>query len=132
MTESTVNREYYSISFEPARRFMRVTRRGLWTIGVFRQYERELRSMLHLVQLRDREFLGLVDLREQGVQTREVAQCFEALIAQDPLQPVRVAVLTTKALSKLQVERVGRTTQKVFTSELEALSWLFCSDDETR
>lgn len=131
MTNTNIEREHYSILFEPTRRLVRITRRGLWTVEIFGQYDGELRSLLELVQLRTREFLGLIDIRDQGVQTREVAQRFEKLIAEDLLQPVRVAVLTTKALAKLQAERVGRTTQRVFTSENEALDWLFGGADET-
>lgn len=126
-----VDREHYSIDFDPARHFVKVVRRGFWTVAVFDEYVRELRSILELVQIRQKDFVGLIDIRDQGVQTAEVAQCFQRLIADDSIQPVRVAVLTTKALSKLQAERVGRTTQRVFTTEKEALAWLFPKEPDT-
>ncbi len=129
MTTPDVRHERYTIGFEPDLRLVTVARRGLWTVETFESYERDLRRILAGVQAMSRDFLGLIDLRAQTVQTREVAERFRGLIAEDRLQPVRVAVVTMGALAKLQAGRVGRTTQRVFTDKESARAWLLDPSD---
>ena len=116
--------DHYSIVVDHVLNLLHITRRGHWTIGIFDEYEQELRKQLpHLMRNPD-GYVSLVDVREQPIQSQDVASRFERLVADNTIAPAKVAIIATQALARLQARRLSRANQQIFTSEEEARLWL--------
>ena len=77
---------------------------------------------------------ALIDLRQHGVQPREVTERIQRWISLDLSEGARHAVLLSEsALHRMQAQRVGSTLGAAFFSdEAEALAWLSQRSDLAR
>lgn len=114
----------YEITFDVARKLLRLALIGHWNRDVIEQFDRDRTATLESLGWSTGSYDCLVDLRQQGVQSREVAERGGEISAVGSHLPRRTAVIASGMLAKLQVERVTGENERVFTSEEEAMAWL--------
>ena len=122
----------FTITPVPARKMLRVTMRGHWTVDAVDRYRNAIVAAVRALVAtgcRQDQMVVLVDTREQGPQSQDVIAHYKQVLGGEGSAPRRLATLTTSALFRRQVERIGIGNQRIFTDEAEALAWLL-SDTE--
>lgn len=122
----------YSIDVNPRQQLLEVRLSGQWTVATVASYRLDVDAALARMQAqggRPGEYLLLVDMREQGVQSREVAAAYQAFISDYAwVGRRRATIVSGSALHELQVKRVAKeldVENAFFRTEEEALGWLF-------
>lgn len=119
----------FRISADPTTQLVRLWLAGQWDEATLAAYRRELGAAMRDFECqggRPGEYLLLIDLREQGVQPKDVAAGHQAIIAEHaPLARRRALVMSESALHAMQVRRISPSAEvNMFRSEDEALVWL--------
>lgn len=120
----------YTIAVDASRGLIRATLRGMWDLGVLAGYTAELQATFARLSASvppGQPLELLIDLRQHGVQPREVGEAIQAELARaDVAAAARTAVLVSpSALHRLQAQRLGsHLAASFFADEAEALAWL--------
>lgn len=119
----------YTIDTDPATQLIRLRLAGQWDETTLAAYRRDLAAAMRAFAAgggRRGEYRLLVDLREQGVQPKEIAAGQQAIIADySPLARRRALVMSPSALHAMQVRRISPEPDvHIFPSEEDALAWL--------
>lgn len=116
----------YTITVDKGRRRLRLKMTGQWNITTVERFERDLEKTLKQNGWGRGDYDCMVDLREQGVQSPEVAERGGRVTASERARAPRYsAMIVDGALKRLQIGRVVTGyDRKFFTSEEEALAWL--------
>jgi hypothetical protein len=119
----------YEIRLDKPLKYAHIVVHDFWDDDSMTRYERDVRrTYLELKQLGGTTKL-LVDHRGSPVQAAKYAERAVRMVARlSHLRPERVAILVTEMLVKIQVARAlapDRATREIFTSEDEAMAWLF-------
>lgn len=120
----------FTIAYDEARNFVRVTGTGTWNPIALAQFALEARriEVHHLVGRRDVKVLG--DARMMGPQMDAVAQLCRGIVTRLLAKPgLRVALIAESMLLRLQLERTyAGLAVGIFTTEAEALAYLDVTD----
>ena len=121
----------YTVCVDRPRLLIRATLHGLWQLGTLERFRREMeRALAELATTGatpDR-FRLLVDLRDHGVQPREVAQAIQAQLTHHASAGPHAILVSQSALHKMQVQRMGATLNAAyFADEAAALAWLLAA-----
>ena len=121
--------EPFTIETDRTSNMIRLTLRGLWDLPTVERYvaaAREALSALTRDGIPPSEIGLLVDLRQQGIQPREVTERIQAALKEGPSRGSRHAVLVSSStLHRLQAQRVGVLLgASFFDDEAAALAWL--------
>ena len=116
----------YDIRFDPDRRLFRLTLSGFWTMATVIRFAAELLVRTTAARARHGRFAMFSDSSEFPVQSTQVAQHFERMMARGIATNVGpMAILVASQLNKLQAERVfGTDRVRVFTDRALAEAWL--------
>ena len=119
----------YTIHTDPRRQLVHLRLAGQWDQTTLADYRRDLATAMHALSARGGkpgDYLILIDLRAQGVQTKEVAAEHQAIIVEYvPLARRRAVVMSESALHAMQVRRISPTANvNIFHADDEALDWL--------
>ena len=119
----------YRIDVDPQRQLVHLRLLGQWDRPTLTAYRQELRNAMQTFAAqgaRPGEYLLLIDVREHGVQPKEVAAEHQEIIAEYiPLARRRALVMSASALHALQVRRISPTPDvDMFRTDEEALAWL--------
>ncbi|WP_293884058.1 hypothetical protein [Sphingomonas sp.] len=119
----------YKIEVDTKNRLVRLTLTGFWDRATFDRYTEEIEGLAQEARRAGRarlDYRVLVDLRNHGVQSREVATSIEAGMIHNASPLQRHAVLiSNSALHRSQVQRLGASTDtRLFENEEDALAWL--------
>jgi hypothetical protein len=116
----------YSIEVDRERRMLRIRFVGVWTITSMDEFAQARRRTLTEEGWGKGDYVCLVDLREHGVQPRDVADHgIKSNVGAAVNAPRKTALVVSSMLKKLQVARaLTRGDEQVFMSEEEALRWL--------
>lgn len=120
----------YKIEVDAPRNHLRLTCSGFMDFDMLASLQRELDAaftQLATAGGQPGSHLTLIDLRDQGVQSLEIATRLQAIAARFTPLSRRVALLMPDSvLYKLQIKRgVSGDTHLYFHDEQEALRWLF-------
>jgi hypothetical protein len=120
----------FTISYDEARNFVRVTGTGTWNPIALAQFAIEARriEVHHLVGRRDVRILG--DTRMMTVQPDAVAQLCRGIVTRLLAKPgLRIALIVEAALLKLQLERTyAGLAVGIVASQAEAFAYLDIAD----
>lgn len=124
----------YLIETDPRKNHIRLTFSGLMDHTTVDGFENEMAVAIARMPLKDGQpgdCLLLSDIRDSGVQSREISERLQAIMARYGTRTRRIAMLMSgSALEMMQARRVaGRDGTAFFKSEDAALAWLF--DDGT-
>lgn len=124
----------YLIETNPRRNSMRLTFAGYLDHATLDRFEQEMAVAFARMPARNGrrgDCLFLADLRESGVQSRDISERLQAIIAHyGPLIRRIAMLLSGSALEMMQAKRVaGQDGKAFFVSEDDASAWLF--DDRT-
>lgn len=119
----------YVIRVDVQRRLVTLKLLGFWTVETYDEYTRALKTLAVKGKAAGRsleEYRVLVDLREHGLQSKEVAACIEQGLADGATRRHPHAVLVSpSALHKAQAQRIGaHIAPGFFTDEAVAMQWL--------
>jgi hypothetical protein len=125
----------FEIRLDKPQRFAHIVVHGFWNDEWMTRYESDVRrTYLELKQLGGTTKL-LVDHRGCPVQAAKYVERAKRMIARlQHLRPERVAILVSDTLVKMQMTRAlapGRDTRVIFTSEDEAMAWLFGEETDS-
>jgi hypothetical protein len=116
----------FTIAFDEARNFVRVTGTGTWNPIQLAQFALEARriEVHHLVGRRDVRILG--DARLMSPQPDAVAQLCRGIATRLLAKPgLRIALIAESVLLKLQLERTyAGLAVGIFATEADALAYL--------
>ena len=120
----------YLIETDPRRSYMRLTFSGLMDHGTVDRFEDEITAAIARMPSKDGrpgDCLFLSDVRDAGVQSRDISERLQAIMARyGPLTRRTALLVSGSALEMMQVRRVaGMDGTAFFKSEGEALAWLF-------
>ncbi|MET0377306.1 MAG: hypothetical protein ABW128_23985 [Rhizorhabdus sp.] len=126
----TMTERQYSVDYDPGKRIIRLALVGQWDVETLHAYEQAITDTIAPLGGAGglRKDLGfLVDKRNQGVQSKIVAEGLGAMIlgGKDLKLPCAI-LLSLSALQKLQQQRVTASLSNtaIFTDEAKALAWL--------
>lgn len=116
----------YDIRFDPDRRILYLRLSGFWTIATVIRFAAELLVRATAARARHRRFATFSDSSAFPVQSTQVAQYFERIMARGIAMDIGpTAIVVASHLNKLQAERVFRPDRvRVFTDRTQAEAWL--------
>ncbi len=119
----------YSITVDMERHLVRLKLSGFWDLETYERYTCELDDMTTKAANADRSAQNLrvlVDLRDHGLQSREVATAIHENLKKAAYSAQRHAVLISASfLHKTQAQRVSAPMKaQFFCDEEEAVMWL--------
>ena len=96
-----------------------------WTLGILEQFEARVRAEQDAIRRSGKKPLFLIDVREHGVQSREVVEGLQKFADNAVCRATKTAVIVESALYRLQATRIGSVpSHATFRDEHEALDWL--------
>lgn len=117
----------FEIMTVPDRRLMRIAMRGFWTEATIAEYDVAVQDAA-LAMARAgcprTEILAFVDARELDAQAQPLIANYQSRFSAPDRQPRRIATVVSKALVRMQAQRVAFANQQIFTDEREAMDWL--------
>ena len=121
--------EFFKTHVDPRQSLVRLSLSGQWTVEIVDDYAMAAEAAFR--QLTEtgtplRKCKALIDLRQHGVQSREVAERIQGWIRLALSDGARHAVLVSdSALHRMQAQRVGALLgARFFSDEAQALDWL--------
>lgn len=119
----------FEIDHDARRQLLTLRLVGLWDRAILDDYTAALNSIFSKVEASGRSTSGyrvLVDLREHGLQPRDIAAEIEARLSRGAAQASRHAILVSgSVLHRMQVKRAGAQIEAyIFVDEAEAMQWL--------
>lgn len=120
------NEQAYRIDFSEEAYMLCLTFDGFWTPLTVARFRAEITDTVTRLSATYRTFHMLIDQRSFGVQSLDtVRNLTEIFIETGQMHAGRVAVVTSSALARMQVERnLGDPRAKVFCDLESAKSWL--------
>ena len=120
----------YLIETDPRKNYMRLTFSGHLDHATLDGFEQEMAVAFARMPSkggRRGDCLFLADLRESGVQSRDITERLQAIIAHYGSLTRRIAMLMSgSTLEMMQAKRVvGQDGKAFFVSENDASAWLF-------
>ena len=96
-----------------------------WTLAVLEQFEARVRAEQDAIRRSGLRPLFLIDVREHGVQSREVVEGLQKFADSEHCRPTKTAIIVESALYRLQAARIGAAPHHAtFRDEHDALEWL--------
>ena len=126
---STLAEELFTIDVDRRDALVRLTLFGLWDVATVDRYAAAAQaafSSLNEAGVPLDRCKALIDLRQHGVQSREVTHRIHGWIKLDLSGGARHAVLVSASmLHRMQAQRVGAALDaNFFSDEADALAWL--------
>ena len=117
------------VTSEPERRLVRAVMSDMLSVADVARFSREEQAAVRQMGLGSGEFLLLIETVGNVVQTQEVMDAFQALIATSPLKARKIATVRDGALTRMQSRRVSkiRSHAEVFDTLRAAETWLFAA-----
>ena len=124
-----MTRPPFTIEYDEPQQLLKLRLFGLWELETLDRYTDELNRIFGRIAASGgspKDSRILVDLREHGIQSREVASEIETRLSRGAAVAKRHAVLVSEsALHKMQAARAGSQIQaRFFTDEQAAVDWL--------
>lgn len=117
---------FYEIETFDDSPLLRIVMRGYWTMATFGDFMRDCGEAIQRLMARYGRFDMLSYCDDFAIQGPDVSAAFEQLKQQAAETPQnRLAIVTSKALGRMQAERLlGNSHSKIFSTEAAALAWL--------
>lgn len=116
----------FSISMDPARKFVRIIMRSFWTIADQERFAAILRAMLRTFGRQGCQIgtqVTLIDLRDFPAQSTDVLSRLAQMTADRSIGSRRIAILLSSQLLKMQARRTA-PDYSLFEDEAAAMVWL--------
>lgn len=114
----------YSVEADPARDLVRIRLAGFLTPEATADFLRA-RDAAHLrLRCGPNEHATVADIRDMAIQSRDVVERFQGLLADPRLRSRRLAVVTPSSLARMQAYRAaGNRGARFFADLAEAEAW---------
>lgn len=119
------------IRVDPQKKLVDITLGGFFDVARVIQVAIDAKAAIDSLALPPHEHLTLFDVSNFSLQSQEVVSALQSLLGNPGYTSRRLAVVTDKSLSPMQVQRVlKRDTAQWFDDRREAEAWL-CDDRAT-
>ena len=116
----------FTITADPALNLVTIVIGGFFAQPAIDAFERERDVAHRKLRCGPNQHLTLVDMREMMIQSQDAILGFQRVLNNPATQSKRIAIVTSKTLARMQVERAAeRRDVQYFTGEpAEARKWL--------
>ena len=109
---------------------IRATAYEFWTLAILDQFKARVQSEQEAIRRSGQRPLFLIDVRQHGVQSREVVEGLQAFAKSANCRATKTAVVVESALYRLQAARIGsEPDHAIFRSDDEARGWLLAKEE---
>lgn len=125
-----VTGDRYELRFCAARRFVELRMHGEWDMALFERFSQDYLAACERIAALGGATHMLIDARDYGIQPREVAEGFPALIAASPRLPEqRTASVVPSLVNRIQARAGGDLVNvRYFRTAQDATDWLFSDE----
>ncbi len=125
-----VEGDLYELRFCAERRFVELSMHGAWDMAVFERFSRDYLAAFEQIATLGGATHMLIDARDFGIQPREVAESFPALIAGSRRLPEqRTASVVPSLVNRIQARAGGDLVNvRYFRTIADAADWLFSDE----
>ena len=121
----------HTIRADPQQKLVDITLAGLFDVARVIRLAIEVKAAIDSLALARHEHLTLIDASDFSLQSQDVISALQSAFSNPHYASRRLAVITDKTLSPMQVQRVlKRDTVQCFDNRREAEVWL-CDDQPT-
>ena len=123
----------YSIRFDADTHILHLRLEGFWSEQTLAAFTAELLRTITALRAQHRRYAVLSDSRQFGIQSPEVSQGFERIMAHGATaNPSPTAIVVAGVLNKMQVERTMKSDRlRAFLNEADARAWLVAEMERT-
>ena len=101
-----------------------------WTLATLELFKARVRAEQDAIRRSGLRPLFLIDVRQHGVQSKEVVEGLQAFARSANCRATKTAVVVESALYRLQAARIGaEPDHAIFRSDDEARHWLLASEE---
>lgn len=100
-----------------------------WTSAILEQFKVRMQAEQEVIRRSGLRPLLLIDVRQHGVQSREIVEGLQAFARSASFRATKTAVVVESALYRLQAARIGSEhDHAIFRSDDEARRWLLANE----
>lgn len=122
----------HTIRVNPQQKLVDITLAGFFDVARVIQVAIEAKAAIDSLALARHEHLTLIDVSDFSLQSQDVVAALQSVLGNPLYASRRLAVITDKSLSPMQVQRVlKRDTAQWFDDRREAEAWL-CDERPTQ
>ena len=100
-----------------------------WTLPILERFKVCVQAEQEAVRRSGLRPLFLIDVRQHGVQSREVVEGLQAFARSGSCRATKTAVVVESALYRFQAERIGsEPDHSIFRNDDEARQWLLAEE----
>ena len=122
----------HTIRVDPKKKLVDITLAGFFNVPRVIQVAIDGKAAIESLGLAPHEHLTLIDVSDFSLQSQDVVSALQSTFGNPRYASRRLAVVTDKSLSPMQVQRVlKRDTAQWFDDRREAEAWL-CDDRPTQ
>jgi hypothetical protein len=122
----------HTIRVDPRQKLVDITLTGFFDVARVIQVAIEAKAAVDSLALAPHQHLTLIDVSNFSLQSQDVVAALQSTFGNPLYASRRLAVITDKSLSSMQVQRVlKRDTAQWFDDRCEAEAWL-CDDRPTQ
>lgn len=115
----------FKIATDPVTKIIRIELWGYWDLATARRFHTEFGEISRQAQRSGGAFRTLVDMSNFEVQSAVVAEANGEFLDSAPDSDAgKVAIVSNRALLRIQSARIAPRANRYFTSVDEALAWL--------
>ena len=100
-----------------------------WTLATLERFKARVQAEQEAIRRSGLRPLFLIDVRQHGVQSREVVEGLQAFARRGSCRAMKTAVVVESALYRFQAERIGsEPDHSIFRNYDEARQWLLADE----
>ena len=119
----------FTIEVERSSGLIRAAAYEFWTLAILERFKACVQAEQEAVRRSGLRPLFLIDVRQHGVQSREVVEGLQAFARSGSCRATKTAVVVESALYRFQAERIGsEPDHSIFRNYDEARQWLLADE----
>lgn len=123
----------FVISVDPTRNLLRITLGGFFERDEFVRFKAALLDAHRQLPCRANTHRALTDIRDMKIQSQEMVQAFQQLLAAPEHQAARTGFIVASSLARTQLVRaVDKREVRYFQNADEAEAWILAEEIDTR
>lgn len=120
----------FTIEVDRSSGLIRAAAYEFWTLAILERFRIRMQAEQEAISRSGLRPLFLIDVRQHGVQSREVVEGLQAFARSASCRATKTAVVVESALYRFQAERIGsERDHAIFRSDDEARHWLLANEE---
>ena len=120
----------FTIEVDRSSGLIRAAAYEFWTLATLAQFKARVQAEQETIRRSGLRPLFLIDVRQHGVQSRDVVEGLQAFARSPSCRATKTAVVVESALYRFQAERIGsERDHAIFRRDDEARQWLLANEE---